>query len=152
MHSPTTQVLSQASRCEEAISYNSQSHLAFLQGKVNSAHYIAQVVNLVLLPFLRQEGDVLFSRTTHIYIWLLQCNMLFMVYNSCPGQQDPQISRQLNLMKWELTLSPEPVTTMQQQVQDAWNNVLQEDIRPVHDRLHLRIHACIAARWVYTVY
>ena len=30
-----------------------------LHGKVNSAWYIAQVVNSVLLPFLRQEGDVL---------------------------------------------------------------------------------------------
>ena len=44
-----------------AISYNSWSHFVFLQGKVNSAHYIAQVVNAVLLPFIQQEGDVLFS-------------------------------------------------------------------------------------------
>ena len=34
----------------------------FLQGKVNSAFYIAQVVNLLLLTFLRQEGDVLFQQ------------------------------------------------------------------------------------------
>ena len=27
-------------------------------GKMNSAHYIVQVVNPVLLPFLQQEGDV----------------------------------------------------------------------------------------------
>ena len=33
----------------------------FLQGKVNSAHYIAQVVNPVLLSFLRQECNVLFQ-------------------------------------------------------------------------------------------
>ena len=31
----------------------------------------------------------------HVHIWLLWCNMLFVVYN-CPGQQDPQISCQLN--------------------------------------------------------
>ena len=37
-----------------------------------------------------------FSRTTLIHIWLLPCNMLFVVYN-CPGQQDPQISLQLNM-------------------------------------------------------
>ena len=35
-----------------AISYNSRSHFVFVQGKVNSARYIAQVVNTVLLPFL----------------------------------------------------------------------------------------------------
>ena len=36
--------------------------LVFLQDKVNNSRYIAQVVNLVLLPFLRQEGDVLFQQ------------------------------------------------------------------------------------------
>ena len=35
-----------------AINYNSWSHLVFLQGKINSACYIAQIVNPVLLPFL----------------------------------------------------------------------------------------------------
>ena len=34
----------------------------FLQGRVNSSRYITQVVNAVLLPFLRQEGDVLFQQ------------------------------------------------------------------------------------------
>ena len=43
------------------INYNSPSYLVFLQGKVNSARYIAQVVNPVLLSFRRQEGDVLFQ-------------------------------------------------------------------------------------------
>ena len=49
-----------------AISYNSRSHLVFQQDKVNSARYIAQVGNPVLLSFLRQEGDVLFNRTAHV--------------------------------------------------------------------------------------
>ena len=52
----------QASWCGGAISYNSQSHLMLLQGKVNSASYIAQVVNPMLLPFLREEGDVVFQQ------------------------------------------------------------------------------------------
>ena len=34
---------------------HSRSHFVFLQGKVNSAHYIIQVVNAVLLPFLRRR-------------------------------------------------------------------------------------------------
>ena len=34
----------------------------FLQGKVNSARYSAQTVNLVLLPFLQRECDVLFQQ------------------------------------------------------------------------------------------
>ena len=44
-----------------AISYNSRPHLVLLQGKGNSARYIAQVIS-VLLPFLREEGDVLFQQ------------------------------------------------------------------------------------------
>ena len=44
------------------ISYNSRLHLVFLQDKINTASYIAQVVNPVLLPYLRQEGDVLFQQ------------------------------------------------------------------------------------------
>ena len=44
-----------------AISYNSRSHLQFLLGKVNTARYIVQVLNPVLLPFLRKEGDMLFQ-------------------------------------------------------------------------------------------
>ena len=34
----------------------------FCRVKVNSARYIAQVGNSVLLPFLQQEGDVLFQQ------------------------------------------------------------------------------------------
>ena len=50
-----------------AFSYNLRSHLVFLQGKVNSACYIAQIVKPVLLPFLRQEGDLLFQQdNTHL--------------------------------------------------------------------------------------
>ena len=37
-----------------------------------------------------------FSRTMHVHIWLLWCNVLFMVYNNCPGQQESQMSHQLN--------------------------------------------------------
>ena len=48
-----TQAPSQASWCGGSISHNSRLLLVFLQVKVNSARYIAQVVNTVLLPFLQ---------------------------------------------------------------------------------------------------
>ena len=44
--------------------YNSRSHLVFLQVKVISARYIAHIVYPVLLPFIRQEGDVVFQQET----------------------------------------------------------------------------------------
>ena len=53
-----------------------------------------------------------------------------------------------------LTLSPEPTTTIAellQRIQDAWDNLTQDDIRYLHDRFHARIHACIADRGGYTV-
>ena len=62
VHSPTTHRPHLRLDAVVIISYNSWPHLAFLQGKVNSARYIAQVVNPVLLPFLRQECDVFFQQ------------------------------------------------------------------------------------------
>ena len=53
------------------------------------------------------------------------------------------------MMKRELSLSPEPVTTiveLRQWMQDAWDNLSQDDIRHLYDHLHARIHACVAAR------
>ena len=59
----------------------------FLQGKVNSARYIAHVV---LVSFLRQEGDVLFQQDNacpHTAAVMLRalCGVRL------PGEQDPQI-------------------------------------------------------------
>ena len=57
-----------------------------------------------------------------------------------------------DMMKRELTLSPEPTTTiaeLQQRVQDAWNSLSQDDTRHLYDCLRPRIHAYIAAS--YTV-
>lgn len=51
----------------------------------------AQVLNPILLPFLQQEGDMLFSRTTCVHIWLLQ-HALHGVAYSCPRQEEFQIS------------------------------------------------------------
>ena len=44
-----------------AISYNSRSHLVFLQVKVNRASYIAQVMKFVLLPFFFERNVMCFS-------------------------------------------------------------------------------------------
>ena len=88
----------------------SRSPLVFVQSKVNSVRYIAQVVNPMILSFLRQEDGVLFNRTTHIHIRLLRRKV----------QQLPWPARSPNLsliehiglwdmMKKEVTLSPEPL-------------------------------------------
>ena len=52
VHSPMTHGLTSGFMVWGAISYNLRSHSVFLQGKVNSTRYIAQVVKPVLLPFL----------------------------------------------------------------------------------------------------
>ena len=96
------------------ISYNSLSHLVFLQVKINSGRYIAQVVNAMLLIFFSTGGWRASStgqRTSTHDVWLFghpllwhtfhfpRRNVLLVVYNNCPGQQYPQISRQLNTFK-----------------------------------------------------
>ena len=90
-----TQVPPQPSWCG-AISYNSWSHLVFLQGKVNSVRYIAQVVNPMLLPFLRHEGDVLFQQDNSVPYTAAATKHVFVVFLNWPGQQDHQISLQFN--------------------------------------------------------
>ena len=55
----------------------------------------------------------------------------------------------------EFTLFPEPATNtaeLWQRVQDAWENLSQDDIRHLYNRLHGRIHSCVADRGVSTVY
>ena len=49
----------------------------------------------------------------------------------------------------ETYLSPEPATTiakLQKRVQNAWDNLSQDDIWDLYDHLHTRIHACVASR------
>ena len=58
-------------------------------------------------------------------------------------------------MKRELILPPEPTTTiaeLRQRVQDSLDNLSQDDIGHLYDRLHVKIYACVAAGGDYTVY
>ena len=89
----------------EATSYNLQSHLVFLQGKVTVPATLYKFGNPVLLSFFDRKVMCFFSRITHIHIWLLW-HVFFMVYNNCPGQQDPQISCQSNTYGQDLALPP----------------------------------------------
>ena len=59
-------------------------------------------------------------------------------------------------MKWELTLSPEPaksIAELRQQVQDAWDNLSQDDIRHLHDHFYLREYTpALSQKGRYTMY
>ena len=47
---------------------------------------------------------------------------------------------------------PIQMTQLRQHVQDAWENLTQDDIRHLYDRLHVRIDAYVAGRGGNTVY
>ena len=100
----------------EAISYNSLSDLVFLQSKVNSAHYIAQVVNPVLLPFLRQEVKVLFQqdKARPNTAAAIQRTLRSVQQLSWPARTSDlfPIEHIWDMQKRKLTLSPEPATTI----------------------------------------
>ena len=113
----------------------------------------------MLLPFLRQENMCFFSKTTHVHIRLIPRNVLFVVYKNCPVHHDPPdlspIEHLWDMMQRELSLSPEPATTiaeLRQRVQDAWDNLSQDDIRHLYEYLHARLHAFVATRGGYTAY
>ena len=75
------------------ISYNSRSDLVFLQSKVNSARYFAQVVHPVLLPFIRQERDVLSQQDNARPHTDAATQRALRGAQSCPGQlETPDIS------------------------------------------------------------
>ena len=143
-----------------AINYNSRSLLVFLRGtKQNSARYIAHVVNPVLLSFLRQEGDVLFQQdNVRPHTAAATQRALRGVQQLSWPARSPDLSPielVWDMMKRELILSPKSATItpeLRQRVQDAWDNLSQDNIRHLDDRLHARIHACVATRWGYTVY
>ena len=96
--------------------YNSQSHLVFLQDKVNSAHYIAQIVNPMLLSFHRQKGDELFQQVNvHPHMGAVtQCALCDAQQLSWPARSPDlsPIEHVLDMIKRELTLSPESATTI----------------------------------------
>ena len=97
------------------IIYNSRLHLVFLQGKVKSVRYIAQVVNPVLLTFHRQEVDTLFQQhNARPYTAAAKRRALRDVQLPRPAR-NPDLSpikHIWGMMKWELTLSLEPATTI----------------------------------------
>ena len=117
-----------------AINYNSESHLVFLQGKLNSARYNAQAVKPVLLAFLREDGDVLLQRdNARSHTAAAMQRSLRGVQLSWPART-PDLSpveQVWEMMKRDVVLTPEPATTIaevRQRAQDAWDNLLQDDI------------------------
>ena len=126
------------------ISYNLRSHLVFLQGKVNSARYIAQIVNRVLLSFIWQEGDVLFQQDNAVVMQHALCDVQQLPWPARSPDLSP-IEHMWDIMRREFTLFPEPATTiaeLREWVQDAWHNLLQDGIRHLYDYLHARICTC----------
>ena len=126
--------------CCEGPSVTTRDHI-WCFCRVNSVRYTVQVINLLLVSFLLQVGDVLFSKTVHIHIRPLR-------RNGIRGIQQlpfPEISSDLSpnehvwgMMKRELTLSPEPtiaIAELRHRVQDAWDNLSQDDTRHLCDRL-----------------
>ena len=117
-----------------------------MQGKVNSAGYITQVVNSVLLPFLRRESDVIFQHdNARPYTAAATQRALRGVQELPWPARSPDLSRVdhiWDMMKREPILSPEPATTiakLRERVQDAWESASHDDIRHLYDRLHTRI-------------
>ena len=110
--------------------------MVFLQGKVNGARYIAQVVNSVLLPFLPQEGEMLLQqKNAHPHTAAAMKRSLRGVEQlPWPARITDlsPIEHVWDMMKRDHSLSPEPATTiaeLRQGVQNSWDNLSQDDIR-----------------------
>ena len=113
-------------------------------------------LNLVQLPFLRQEGDA--GQRTSTYNC---CYATFSSWCTTAALASKSVRSLANIehvwvmMNRELTISPEPATGIakfRQRVRDTWDNLSQDDIRHLYDPLHATIHDCVAARGGYAVY
>ena len=138
-------------------SYNLRSHLAFLQGKVNSPTTLHRLLTPCYCHFNRKVMCFFQQDNTHPHMAAVMQPTLYDVQLPWPAQFPDlsPIEHVWDMMKWELTLTPEPATTIAklwQRVQNAWDNLSQDDIRHLYDRLRARIHACVAAMGQYTVY
>ena len=95
-----------------------------------------------------------FNRTTHGHIRLLRCNVLFVVYNNCPGQQDPQISRQLNTYRkrhdkegiYSFSTACHNPCVLANTGARCLGQSIAGWLWHLYNCLHARIHASIAAR------
>ena len=80
------------------------------------------------------------------------CMVLFVEYNNCPGQQDHQISHQLNMYGTWWSGNLLFLQSLSQQLPNCDNgckmldSLSEDDIWHLYDHLHARIHACIATR------
>ena len=106
----------------------------------------------MLLPFLRQEVDMLFQQDNAFphTATAEQCSLhAVQVPWTARSTDVSPIEHVWDMMKWGLTLSPEPAATiaeLRQHVEDAWNKLEQNGIRHFYDYLHVRTHTCIAIR------
>ena len=123
------------------------------------AGYRKRVPATLLLPFIRQGGDVLFlqDNTCPHMAAAMQCALRGVQQLPWPTRTPDlsSIEHVWDIMMWELSLSQEPATTiaeLRQEVQVPWNNLLQDNIQHLYDHLHVTINACFAVRGDYTVY
>ena len=90
--------------------------MIFLQGKVNRTRYIAQVGNPVLLIYIRQEGEVLFQQDNARIQTAAATQRALRGIKQLPWPATTTdlsaIEHVWDIMKWDLTLSPEPATTI----------------------------------------
>ena len=89
-------------------------------------------------------------RTTHAHIQLLDATCSSWCTTTALTRKIPYLSpieHVWYMMKLKLTPAPQPaanIAELRQWVQDNWDNLPQEHIRHIYDRLFARIHACVA--------
>ncbi len=142
-----------------AISYDMKSELVFFEGTVTARSYVENVVNPVVIPFLANINGAVFQQDNarpHT------ANITRMALQEVDVLPWPARSPDLSLIEhvWDmigrrLRANPEPALTIPQlraQVEQAWNDITQDEIRNLFDRMNNRVNACIRARGGHTRY
>ena len=132
-----------------AISYNSRPHLVILQGKVNIARLLPQVVYPVILSFLRQE-HVLFQHDSGC------CDVTCSSWctTTALASKIPRSLANLTRLGYDgnllfLQSLPQPLPNCNNGCK-VLGTVSQDDIRHFYDHFHMRLHRMRCSQSGYT--
>ncbi|GBL94676.1 Transposable element Tc1 transposase [Araneus ventricosus] len=133
-----------------AISYDSRSTLVVIPRSLTANLYVSLVIQPIVLPFMNSIQEGVFQhdnarRHTAVVTQHALQNIDMLPWPARSTYLSP-IEQVWDIIGRQLQRHPQPALTLPvltDQVQQAWNSILQTDIRYLYDTMHARLHACI---------
>ena len=144
-----------------AICHGSRSPLVFIDGNLNAAGYIANVLEPVALPYLRGMENSIYQQdnarphTARVTTQFLQDAHVAVLPWPARSPDLSPIEHVWDMIGRRLSALPHPprdLRLLRLRIQEAWNDIPQIDIDHLIDSMPRRINECIANRGGATHY